>query len=260
MSNFSRKQYPISDLKLKKLRDSGIVPFSRDFQTIAISIGVGIGVYLVFLFLGEESEILQKCFKVKNINEFKLLIESFSSFFIMLILRATFPVFFLVLLFGWYQSGFLVTFRAFKFLNFTNMFTPFSNLFFGFKERFFLAFLSLSKFLLFSLVSFGVLLYSYSNKITDLSLFTHFRTLWTGNFEDYEFFFKNLMVIKSVFINVCVLVLTFSVFVGILSRIFSVIMYNLSYMMTREEVEEEDREMEHSDEIKKAFSNASYED
>ena len=223
-----QKRFPLSEIKREKLRKSGVMPISKELVCLGVLVGVSISTSIVLSM--SEGSLFKGLFQVRNLKENQELYLILSGISLI-------PTLFCLLLLYLLQTKF-----GFHFPGFKNGIVGFS---FLFKPRFFLTNMKILY-----LLAFLLAVYLWVNFLFE-EVFSY--ALFGRVFDDLDVFTKLNEKFNAFFVPLGGITLFLVFFVGIISFIATKLSFEKEHMMTRQEVEDEAREYESSDDIRQAI-------
>ncbi len=223
------KQFPVSEYKLERLRQEGEVAFSRDVQILSMIVGVLIGGGCVYFFYAKDFEeifitffsISDASIKDKFIQSLVLFSKGLAAFI--------FPCCFVIILFGWMQTNFLITSKPLH-ISFNRLFSGLDNPIGYFLGNLINGFIDYLKWFCCLVIGTGILWLFLKDYSTGES-FAGLNWFW--------------LFVTGILVYLIVL--------AIISRIAASYLFNRKHMMTRSEVEAEMRETESPHHIRQAL-------
>lgn len=224
----SERNFPPSEYKLERLRQSGVFARSRFFAESGKVLGVLLGV-IVVVGIGK-SRIQQFAIGSWSVGETngKFLDSILQTFGAIIIPFFVVSAFF-VLLAGFSQSGFLFTFRLFDF-DLGRLFSGFSKQTSGFWARFLGGIVGVLH--LFAMFAIAYLLLKFIPE-TALLLNQEIESSWNEVLSISSAKWHRAIFVVSIFLFVTI----------VLARLFSVALFRKRQAMSRAEVEAENREL-----------------
>lgn len=264
--NAEEKNFPASELKLQKLRTQGQVPFSRDMMTFAVLLGLFIALWVVVaLSVDDLVTFTQSTFSPAATSgngeslSSSLLVERVGEGFQILLKAIVMPllalIFLVLLLGGLLQTRFLFHPGLMR-LDFSRLFN-FPAIDLGsFIRKAFLGCVQVVKVFAWMLVSYFILRYVFSKMFSSSSLLEDVE-IFVQTTEEATRLPSDVLAFlvgeaKNELLRFFSYALGFSMFVAIVSRFVSVLIFHRTHRMTRTEVEAEYREMESSPEFRNA--------
>lgn len=266
-------RFPPTELKLEKLREAGIVPFSEDVMCFAVFLGTGVGIWLCAVSCMKQIAGLFEHLWAARYDEAALAGElvksSVAEHFaktgqavFLMTLAFVVPLVCLVLLTGGLQTRFLFSLNRLS-LDFGRFFRFGGWIWQGLFTRFFFGFTRLIKVLCWIVVSAMILGYLITEKlpfapVESAKIVGQAAPAGDGKerggavsplFADSAGEARLSEAIDEIG-SVWFCLLAFSFFVGILSRFVTVLRFYQSHRMTRSELEAEYRETEQAPQFK----------
>ena len=244
------KQYPASELKLERLRRSGIVAKSLDVSSFAVVVGFIAGSsVLLGRYWPSLLRFAEESFKATQPVSF----ESFSSEFVWALMSFFASFFLVVWIVNWLQVKFLFSPMALV-PDFGRVLAFRENLLGGIKERFVVAGIDVVKVISWLFVVW--LTFHYAGR-----LFSEHISGATGVLvRDQAIRDSTALPYKAVvtaLLNRAMLVgIVFVAIIALLSWFSAMLRFSAKQQMTRGEVEAENRELEASPELRQAFRGA----